>query len=74
MSFVTRYKLTIEKAEVFSWNDLTPQIVEILRRYLSPEGEATEIAEPKEWTAEDERAYKRSERMFAGFGFGFGED
>ncbi|HUC31106.1 MAG TPA: hypothetical protein VMR99_00245 [Candidatus Paceibacterota bacterium] len=74
MSFIQRYELHIEKAKVFSWDDLAPQIVEILRRYLSPEGEATETAEPKRWTAADELEYQRSERMWAGLDSVFGED
>jgi hypothetical protein len=64
-SFIHRYELHVSKGVVFSWDDLAPQIVEILRRYLDPEGEATESAEPKRWTAADEAEYRASERRAA---------
>lgn len=60
-SFIQRYELHVTKATVFSWDAITPKIMEILRRYLDPEGQAIEITPPKQWTADDEARYQEWE-------------
>lgn len=41
-----RYRLSVEKGDVFEWEDLFPQVLAIIKSYYSPGGEFVETKPP----------------------------
>ena len=61
-AFISRYSLSIGKGLVFSWDELIPNIIEIMRKYLDPEGSVVEVSKPITIIYVDPRTSQFSER------------